>query len=356
LLAQRAWPTAIAIAAASIAAKGVIAISSLLFGQHMSAMPGLAAAAQHSSFPSDYAVMAGVVFGCLALLVSRGMGRWAQALVAAACGIIVIAISFSRLYLGVNWLSDVIAGLLHAGVIITFFSVAVATWPARRIRPLGLLASALVVFLAAATLHISADYDKAEDHYGPADKMISYSLADWLNTGWQNNQTHRVDLAGKPEEVFAAQWLGSLPALQGALQTEGFKPQSIWTWRDSFPYLDPNAKLASLPPRPALHQGLKAKLTAVELAPASPSTRQTVRVFASNSLITGSPSTSVYLISLTQEVLRPHFHLFSVPSDQPPTEQEYAAFLAKLTAQASVENLGSRTIDGKTILILRPRQ
>jgi hypothetical protein len=72
-------------------------------------------------------------------------------------------------------------------------------------------------------------------------------------------------------------------------------------------------------------------------------------------LISGSPTTPVYLISLTQEILRPHFHLFSVPSDQPPSDQDYAAFLNLISTQTTVEILGVKTIDGKSIMILRPK-
>lgn len=355
LLINRAWRAAVIVTLTAAVAKLVVLASNLFLGHRMPNGPQITEALQLPSFPSSHAVMAAVTFGCLGLMVSRGMGRWSRALVAASCSIVILAISFSRLYLGVNWMSDVIGGLLHAVVIFTFFSVAIATWPSRRVKPLGILLSSMTAFLVAATLHISAAYEVEEQRYAAVDKTVEYSLAEWTSTGWQSGQSHRVDLAGKAEEVFVAQWIGPLPVIQKVLEKAGYTIQPNWTWRDSFPYLDPNAALFKLPPRPALHQGLKAKLTAIDMAHADYTKRGTVRVFASNSVITGDAPSPIYLISLTDEVLRPHFHLFSVPNDLPISESKGAEFIAKLTEQSTVEVLGTKVLDGHSIVFLKPK-
>jgi membrane-associated phospholipid phosphatase len=355
LIAQRAWRTAAIVVATAVVAKATVLATMYYLGPQMTGRAEVASLLQIASFPSQHTVMASVVFGTLALLLSRGMGRWAHALVAATCGIIVVAIAFSRLYLGVNWLSDVVGGLLLGAVLMTLFTVAVETWPARRIKPVGLALSSLAAFLLAGTLHITADYEKNEDRYVAVDKKVTYNLADWIETDWQKTQTRRVDMSGKTEEIFVAQWLGPLPALQAALEKSGFAIKSKWTWRDSFPYLDPNSPLDKLPPRPALHEGLKAQLTAVEAAPNSSSARATVRVFATNSLIAGPTATPVYLVSFTQEVLRPRFHLFSVPSDQNSTPEQNTAFVTKLSSDAAITKLSEKTIDGQTVTILQPK-
>jgi membrane protein DedA with SNARE-associated domain/membrane-associated phospholipid phosphatase len=355
LMAQRAWRTAAIVVATAAVAKVTVMATMHYLGPHMTGQAEVASLLQVASFPSDHTVMACVVFGTLALLLSRGMGRWTHALVAATCGIIVVAIAFSRLYLGVNWLSDVVGGLLLGAVFLTLFTVAIETWPARRIKPVGLALASLAAFLLIATFHITTNYDKSEESYVAVDKKATYSLAEWTDNAWQKTQTRRIDMSGKTEEIFVAQWLGSLPALQTALEHAGYETKAKWTWRDSFPYLDPNAPLDKLPPRPALHEGLKAKLTAVEATPNSPSSRATVRVFATNSMISGPTATPVYLVSFTQEVLRPRFHLFSVPSDQSATLEQNTAFVAKIAGDASVAKLSEKTIEGQTVTILQPK-
>jgi undecaprenyl-diphosphatase len=69
------------------------------------------ATASSFSFPSGHALVSLAVYGSLALVVARHAGsRRVAAAVLAAAGIWILAIGFSRLYLGVHFLSDVLAG------------------------------------------------------------------------------------------------------------------------------------------------------------------------------------------------------------------------------------------------------
>lgn len=70
-----------------------------------------------TSIPSAHTAAATIVFGMLAYLLIR-FTRRAGPYLAAACGLLILAIGFSRVYLGAHWLSDVVAGwLLGAGLV-----------------------------------------------------------------------------------------------------------------------------------------------------------------------------------------------------------------------------------------------
>ncbi|HKE99773.1 MAG TPA: phosphatase PAP2 family protein [Actinomycetes bacterium] len=76
--------------------------------------PPLAAMAAHAdglAFPSGHATQAMAVFGMLTVLVALGRWPW-RGKVAFGAGalLIVLVVGFSRLYLGVHWLTDVLAG------------------------------------------------------------------------------------------------------------------------------------------------------------------------------------------------------------------------------------------------------
>jgi undecaprenyl-diphosphatase len=64
-----------------------------------------------SSFPSGHSAMSPIVYFTLAGLVAAGEGRRAQkVLLVSASLALVLAIGFSRVYLGVHWPTDVLAG------------------------------------------------------------------------------------------------------------------------------------------------------------------------------------------------------------------------------------------------------
>jgi membrane-associated phospholipid phosphatase len=64
-----------------------------------------------SSFPSGHSLGSLVIYGFLAYLLATEFRRFALVINGVACALI-LAIGFSRLYLGVHWLTDVIAGYL----------------------------------------------------------------------------------------------------------------------------------------------------------------------------------------------------------------------------------------------------
>jgi undecaprenyl-diphosphatase len=303
------------------------------------------------TFPSRHVLMAGLVLGLLAVLASHAMGRWSKAVVAAACGCLVIAIGFSRVYLGADWLSDVIGGALLAALLAAVFGMVIEAVPSRRIKPLGLLGVSLLAGQLLVFVHIERNHDRELAVYAPPDRLLSYDFVNWSEGAWKELPQRRVDLAGLPEEVFAAQWAGNLETLRQILLSNNWKEWENWNWKQAVFYVDSGAGFDTLPPRPLLHQGLKAKLTLTRMATDN-NQRLVLRAYKSQAeVIDAARRQNVYLISVTPEILKSRFFMFNLPTTQATSVAEAESVVAilknspkaKLVAQP-IETSGPRGV------------
>lgn len=304
------------------------------------------------SFPSAHATLAVVTFGLLAVLVSHAMGRWGRAVVYAACGIAATAIAFSRLYLGAHWLSDVLGGLLFGTAMVAAFGVAIEAIPPRRIRPLGLLAVTVIAFIGVGSLHIQRDFSHNEAVYALPQTVIDIPRAGWIGHEWRKLPQQRVDLAGRPEETFTLQYAGELPPLAAALENAGWRLTSRWSWRDALPYFDPDASLDELKPRPSLHEGLQARLTAIHPIAGAVNWRIVVRVFKTGVRIAdGDAGLPLFLVSVSREELRRGLGLYAMPAPRPAAADDANSFMAALAASQKLQRLTQPQVDASGLAL-----
>jgi undecaprenyl-diphosphatase len=115
LFYRRGWRLSAVLLAVSTG--GSVVLTTVLKGVFQRARPELFDSgyqASFYSFPSGHATVAVGFYGMLTVILAyrlRGLARWAVAL----CGVLVVLlIGFSRLYLGVHYPTDVLAGYLSA--------------------------------------------------------------------------------------------------------------------------------------------------------------------------------------------------------------------------------------------------
>ena len=110
---------------------GSVVLTTVLKGVFQRARPELFDSgyqASFYSFPSGHATVAVGFYGMLTVILAyrlRGVARWAVA----ACGVVVVLlIGFSRLYLGVHYPTDVLAGYLAALLWLVCVGAVYAPW------------------------------------------------------------------------------------------------------------------------------------------------------------------------------------------------------------------------------------
>jgi undecaprenyl-diphosphatase len=65
--------------------------------------------AVHYSFPSGHAMVSTAIYGCIGYILAQEFPQWHKQILGSTT-VVILAIGFSRLYLGVHWPTDVLAG------------------------------------------------------------------------------------------------------------------------------------------------------------------------------------------------------------------------------------------------------
>lgn len=109
LLFQRRRSEATTLAIAAIGAAGLNYWLKELFARARPALWDRVVDVRYYSFPSGHAMVSVVMYGLIGYLLAKTFPRW-RGLIFILTVLLVVAIGFSRLYLGVHWPTDIAAG------------------------------------------------------------------------------------------------------------------------------------------------------------------------------------------------------------------------------------------------------
>lgn len=111
MIARRLWWTATLVAVATLTGSQLVAVLKEHVGRPRPALVDHLVQASGLSFPSGHAANSAIVYLTVALLASQvAHGRAVRTTLIVLAALLVIAIGASRVYLGVHWPSDVLAG------------------------------------------------------------------------------------------------------------------------------------------------------------------------------------------------------------------------------------------------------
>lgn len=259
------WLTAIAFAWCS-----VMSLKLLL---HLPRPVTAYSGAEAYSFPSGHATMSVVIYGYLTVLGARDLAvRW-RWIPYAVTTLLITGIAFSRLYLGVHWLSDVLAGLAMgmAGVSV----VAIARQRHIRTDPAhGILWIAVAALLVSGVWHARSALATDLQRYAVHRPTDIVAASAWWQDGWQRLPAYRIDLGGEQKQPLNVQWAGTLSTLRGRLLDAGWREPMPLDLRTALRWLSPDLPLAELPLLPQLHDGRREALSLTLKVGAAAANRQ----------------------------------------------------------------------------------
>ncbi|MBW4435151.1 MAG: phosphatase PAP2 family protein [Pelatocladus maniniholoensis HA4357-MV3] len=122
---RRSQATTLGIAA--VGAIGLNYLIKVLFGRVRPQLWNRIVDVGQYSFPSGHAMISLVIYGFIGYLIAKRYRRW-RAWIFTFTMILIIAIGFSRLYLGVHWPTDVIAGYAAGVVWLMTCILSLETW------------------------------------------------------------------------------------------------------------------------------------------------------------------------------------------------------------------------------------
>jgi cation-transporting ATPase E/undecaprenyl-diphosphatase len=221
LIWHRLWRTALYWLAAVGGAEVIVKLVKLLL--HRARPNPFAAGIEGFSFPSSHATLAMVAYGFLAFLLCEGQRHQTRVAILLTAVIAVTLIAASRLYLGVHWMSDVVAGMSLG---LAWVAVLAITYSLQKHQPIGskrLTGIVVLMLLAGATLHIVRQHDADVALYAPSRHIGRMTAAQWLSDGWRTLPVGRVAVVGRIDEPFSVQWAGSSAAIGHALQAAGWQ-------------------------------------------------------------------------------------------------------------------------------------
>jgi undecaprenyl-diphosphatase len=207
------------------------------------------------SFPSGHTSLSVAAFGFLALLVARelpGPRRWIPYV---AATLVCVPIAFSRLYLGVHWLSDVLGGLTLGLFWVALMGIAYRTHPGPSVplRPLLGLGCALLVL--ASGWNLQQQLQPRLEAYQPQRNLQHWTFAAWQAEHWTHLPASRQDLEGHRRHPLNLQWSGELNSIARWLEARGWQEPPRLSLKTLLPEFAQDPELALLPVLPQVHDG-----------------------------------------------------------------------------------------------------
>ncbi|WP_321782194.1 bifunctional DedA family/phosphatase PAP2 family protein [Burkholderia pyrrocinia] len=301
----------------------------------------------HAPLPSGNATFNLLVYGFLGwLLVHRRAPLWRSAVITVIAFWVALT-GFARLYLGENWLADVLGGWSLG---LAWFAVVAGLYTYRRVhddvQP-GLLAGLVIAVLAIFGPWTNLGHLQAElARYRPATHETGFTLKQWTDGGWRELPARRTELSGDQEESLPLQWVDDSAAIAHRLEAAGWRVAPAWSAQSTLLWLSPMTSVAALPVLPKLSEGRGTDLTFVKFESERPMERLVLRLWRSRYRLTdgGPHGVPIWYGALYQETFRQPWHLLTLGTATRPD----ATIIPRLLPE-SMQTSSLSAIDGSGV-------
>ena len=219
------------------------------------------------SFPSGHTTLSIVIYGFMAFLLANNKPAKQKLVLTVIAAAIIGLISFSRMYLGVHWFSDVLGSLSLGLIWVSVLSIAYTHHVTnQRLAVLPFSAVVASTLLAVSVFYTGDRHARDLARYAYEVPAVSMTvLSDWTVNGWRQLPTARSEIEGDVEEPFVLQWAGSAEEIATLLGTARWQTPQPWSFKAMFLWLLPHTPITQLPVMPKFNQGQAQRLSFVKI-------------------------------------------------------------------------------------------
>ncbi len=182
------------------------------------------------SFPSGHTAMSAAVYGMLAIIIAGMLPVARRWLVYGVAAMVAVLVGFSRLYLGVHWLSDVLGGF----VLGVAWAALVGIGYRRHLQPSSgqlphrtTTARGYVAVVGGAVLVAgfwgTVWLDQEMKRYAPVRAVQQLNAEKWWRDAWAELPSYRADFRSLHNHPLTVQWAGSVAELRDLLEQSGWR-------------------------------------------------------------------------------------------------------------------------------------
>ena len=307
----------------------------LVLGWTLRSTPLLGSTGMHQFYvPSAALTLSTVVLGFFSVMVAREIREKHRKWPYLASALLLTLLALARLYLGLDWLSGILVGVLLG---FTWTALVGIAYRLRADKPFsGTVVSIIFIATLATTMAWQVSGRLAEDVERLRPELSSSVISEawWWDGGWASLPRERTHFQTVPARAFSAQLVLPLADIEQALQDAGWETAPSATWRWMMRALNPAPNVGSLPLLSKDYLGHSERLK-MRRGVASAEQQNTLRVWDSGVRLTPG-NRPLYLAQYSRESVRRRLAFFSywraAPADPEPLVRLLGAFDAQQAA------------------------
>jgi len=279
--------------------------------------------------PSSAMTLTTVVFTFFAVMIAREAKRKHRQWPYLAAGLVLTLLGLARLYLGLEWLSGELLGLLLG---LGWTAIVGIAYRQRALKPFsggiaGLIfyGSVVLLFSWQVNVHLRPELEAVQ----AAVAVRELPAERWWQSGWKSLPKKRSAAQPMERARFNAQVAADLPRLHTMFRQSGWQPVPEADWRWFVQALNPEPEEVSLPLLGRAFEGRSEELLLSKSLPFE-GRLLTLRLWDSGVRLQPGGET-VYLLQLAEEQLTQRLGFFSYWRSAPVSHQVITLFRQQLT-------------------------